>query len=70
MSFCWQCGGRLNRRRDGSDILVEVVVDGVPRKVHKTCAGSARYDERQRTMTKPADVVPPVVRRAPEERYG
>lgn len=70
MSFCWQCGGRLNRRRDGSDIFAEVMVDGAPRKVHRTCAGSARYDERQRTMTRLADEVPLLVRQTPEVRYG
>jgi hypothetical protein len=32
--FCWHCGNQLYQRK----IYVEVVIDGHPRILHKTCA--------------------------------
>lgn len=68
--FCWQCGGSFNRRLDGSSIFQAVSVDGAPRLVHLSCATSVSLEERARTMTKPADVVPRALQLHPESRYG
>ena len=33
-AFCWHCGKQLYQRK----VFVEVIIDGFPRILHKTCA--------------------------------